>query len=163
MLARELTDLAQWCDTKPVTLARLNKLALEEYRKTWTQGAGTRARWQEGLSPFSKYCVEHGWVRENFAKKLGKIKVAVAPTLSLTKEQFAAVLYPGQRYKPKSHDAAWRRQRAIAMLLLLRWSGLRISPTRRSWRAAGGSPAGRCTCTRRRPALRGMSSCRPMS
>lgn len=127
MLTRELTDLGHWCDTKLVTMATLNKLALEDYRKTWTQGAGTRARRRERLSHFLRYCVEHGWVRDNFAAKLGKIKVPVAPTLPLTKEQFAAVLYAAQHYNPKSPDAVWRRQRAVAMLLVLRWSGLRIS------------------------------------
>jgi len=127
MLTRELTDLGHWCDKKLITMTGLIKLNLEAYRKTWTQGAGTRARRQERLSHFFKYCVEHGWIRENFAAKLGKIKVAVAPTLPLTKEQFAAVLYAAQRYNPKSPDAAWRRQRAVAMLLVLRWSGLRIS------------------------------------
>lgn len=127
MLTRELTDLGEWCGTKLVNMVTLNKLALEEYRKTWTQGAGTRARRQERLSHFFKYCVEHGWVRENFAARLGKIKVAVVPTLPLTREQFAAVLYVATRYNPKSPDATWRQQRAVAMLLLLRWSGLRIS------------------------------------
>ncbi|HYV74635.1 MAG TPA: hypothetical protein VFB24_10285, partial [Candidatus Binatia bacterium] len=67
MLTRELTDFGQWCDTKLITIALLKKMALEDYRKTWTQGAGTRARRQERLSHFFKYCVEHGWARENFA------------------------------------------------------------------------------------------------
>lgn len=126
MLTRELTDLSQWCDTRLVTIATLNKLALGEYRKTWTQGAGTR----HGDRNVSRTSSSIAWSTAGYARtsrrRLGRIKVPAAPTLPLTKEQLAAVLYAAQRYNPKSPDAAWRRQRAVAILLVLRWSGLRI-------------------------------------
>ena len=47
--------------------------------------------------------------------------------MPLTREEFERTIEAAQNYNPKSPDAAWRRQRAGAMLLLLRWSGLRIS------------------------------------
>ena len=46
--------------------------------------------------------------------------------MPLTREQFAAALLACDSYNPKAPDKEWRRQRARAMLLLLRWSGLRL-------------------------------------
>lgn len=127
MLRRDLMDFANWCSTNLVTPANINTLALEEYRKTWQGALGTRARRQERLSHFSNYCVNHDWMRQNFVAKMSKIKVAELPTLPLTREEFERTIESAQQYNPKSPDAGWRRQRALAMLLLLRWSGLRIS------------------------------------
>ena len=127
-LTRELLDFAAWCETKLLLLSGLKLLTFEDYRKTWKgAAAGTRSKRQERLKSFCKYCVGHGWMKENFAANLSKIKVSDAPTLPLTREQFDTVLETAQRYNPKAPDSAWRRQRATAMLLLLRWSGLRIS------------------------------------
>ena len=47
--------------------------------------------------------------------------------MPLSRDEFTRTIEAAQNYNPKSLDAAWRRQRAVAMLLLLRWSGLRIS------------------------------------
>ena len=127
VLKRDLTDFAAWCRRKPVTLAGIKALTVEEYRKTWPGGASTRSQRQNRLSHFLKYCVDHGWMQQNFAAKMSKIKVPDSVTMPLTSEEFSRAIDAAQYYNPNAGDAAWRRQRAIAMLQLLRWSGLRIS------------------------------------
>jgi integrase/recombinase XerD len=53
------------------------------------------------------------------------------PKHCLTREQFAAALKACSAYHPRGKDSEWRRQRATAMLLLARHSGLRISDAAR--------------------------------
>src|SRR5215469_6214826 len=74
-------------------------------------------------------------------------------TMPLSRDEFTRTIEAAQNYNPKSLDAAWRRQRAVAMLLLLRWSGLRISDaaklerskTHRRWQALPAHPKDRTT------------------
>jgi integrase len=126
MLRRDLTDFANWCAVKLVTPENVNLVTFEEYRKTWKGAPSTRSRRQTRLSVFSKYCVDRDWMRQNFVEKMSRIKVPKSPTLPLTREEFERTIAAAEHYC-RSHNATWRRQRAIAMLLLLRWSGLRIS------------------------------------
>jgi site-specific recombinase XerD len=127
MLERDLTDFASWCAKELVTLANVNTHALENYRKTWKGAPGTRARRQTRLSHFLKYCVKHQWIAQNFATDMSKIKVPKTQTLPLTRDEFERVIATAQSYKFREHLATLSRQRVVAMLLLLRWSGLRIS------------------------------------
>jgi integrase len=126
MLQRDLNDFAEWCAIKLITPINVNTLVLEEYRKTWQGAPGTRQRRQTRLSHFLKYCVKHRWIEQNFATDMSKIKVPKTPTMPLTREEFERVIAAVEHYNSYGHDRTWRRQRAIAMLLLLRWSGLRI-------------------------------------
>jgi integrase len=136
-LNRELTHFADWCETKVLLrLADVSLHALESYRKMWGGSPITRRKRQERLRSFFLYCMRHEWVTRNPAASLSKIKVSDSPTLPLTREQFAAVMAAVERYHPRGVDGSWRRQRATAMLLLLRWSGLRIGDAARLERAA---------------------------
>ena len=58
---------------------------------------------------------------------MSKIKVPKTPTLPLAREEFERVIEAAQHYKFRPDLAALSRQRVTAMLLLLRWSRLRIS------------------------------------
>jgi integrase/recombinase XerD len=70
-------------------------------------------------------------VTENTASHLSVIKVSTRPTLPLTHDEFRQVLECVEEYNPRSSDREWRRRRARAMLLLLRWSGLRLGDAAR--------------------------------
>lgn len=136
-LSRELSDFARWCDSQVVLrVSDVTLHRLEEYRKTWDGSPITRRKRQERLRSFFLYCLRHKWVSENPAAHLSTIKVSQPPTLPLTREQFEAVVEAAWRYNPKAADKNSRRQRAVAMLLLLRWSGLRISDAARLERTA---------------------------
>jgi len=127
VLIRDLTDFARWCERKPVALCGIKALTVEEYRKTWTGSPSTRAQRQDRLSHFLRYCVDHGWMVQNFAARMSKIKVPESITMPLAREEFERTIAAVEHYNPNALDATWRRERAVAMLLLLRWSGLRIS------------------------------------
>jgi site-specific recombinase XerD len=127
MLRRDLVDFADWCATKLITPINVNTLVLEDYRKTWKGAPGTRARRQTRVSHFLKYCVKHRWIEQNFATDMSKIKVPKTPTLPFTREEFERVIEAAQHYDFGADMASLSRQRVVAMLLLLRWSGLRIS------------------------------------
>ena len=133
-----------------MSLADINTLALEEYRKTWKGAAGTRARRQVRLSHVLKYCVKYQWMQQNFATEISKIKVPDSPKLPFTREEFERTI----------EAASWRRQRAVAMLLLLRWSGLRTAmPPNCSDRNLPMMASS--SSTRKRPASRCIFPCRP--
>ena len=136
-----MLDFAAWCDTKVLyrELRRVNLLALEDYRKNWRDAPVTRRKRLERLRSFFNYCLSHGWIEKNVAAHLSKIKVTESPTLPLTREQFDTEVKAVNRYNPKAPDCLSRRHRALAMLLPLRWSGLRINDaaklerTHREW------------------------------
>ncbi|MGA2371135.1 MAG: DUF6632 domain-containing protein [Candidatus Korobacteraceae bacterium] len=84
---------------------------------------------------FFRYCTKHKWSGENVAADLSRIKIEPTETLPLSREQFAAALKAAAEYHPRGKESAWRRQRATAMLLLCRHSGLRISDAARLQRS----------------------------
>ena len=135
---RELPHFAAWCESKVryVELASLDLLGMEDYRKTWTGAATTRRKRQERLRSFFGYCLRHKWIDRNVAADLEPIKTKTPPKLPLTRTEFDAVMAAVDRYHPRGRDAEWRRFRARTMLLLLRWSGLRISDAARLERTA---------------------------
>jgi site-specific recombinase XerD len=136
-LKRELNGLRDWCSGKGiVVLTELRLQHLEEFRSQWTGAPVTRRKRQERLRAFFLYCLRHKWVPENLASLLSTIRVPNAPTLPLTDAEFAAVMQAVQKYNQKAVDKEWRRQRAVAMLLLLRWSGLRLGDASRLERTA---------------------------
>jgi site-specific recombinase XerD len=129
---RELTHFAEYCASENIHLiSKITLHDLEGFRKTWPGAAITRSKRQERLRQFFRYCVKHRWCSENLAADLSKIKVEPSETLPLTCEQFAAALKATNTYHPRGRDPEWRRQRAEAMLLLCRHSGLRISDAAR--------------------------------
>jgi integrase/recombinase XerD len=131
-IKREMESLTAWCDRKGILLlSELSLHNLEDYRKTWTGAAITRHKRQERLRSFFLYCMRHRWVAENTAANLSGIKVSTSPTLPLTRDEFKRVLECAAEYNPRSSDREWRRRRARAMLLLLRWSGLRLGDAAR--------------------------------
>jgi len=136
-LTRELDSLRDWCSRKGlVVLSELTLQQLEQFRKDWTGAPITRRKRQERLRAFFLYCVRHKWIPENAASLLSSIRVANGPTLPLTDAEFASAMEAATKYNPKAADKKWRRQRATTMLLLLRWSGLRLGDASRLERSA---------------------------
>jgi site-specific recombinase XerD len=135
---RELPHFASWCtrQVRYIPLARVDLLGLEDYRKTWTGAPATRRKRQERLRSFFRYCIRHRWISYNVAADLERIQAKTPPKLPLTCEQFAAAVAAVEHYHPRGRDSQWRKMRAQAMLLLLRWSGLRIGDAAKLERSA---------------------------
>jgi integrase/recombinase XerD len=132
-LDTELTNtLLPWCEAQGISqIAALEPEQLKAFRKTWTGGPLTRSKKQERLRSFFNYCHRHGWIKQNSAAMLSRIKVDRVPTDFFTEEEVAKILAAIDKYHARGAEIQKARQRARAMILLLRWSGLRLGDAAR--------------------------------
>lgn len=99
---------------------------LSQFRATWPGAALTKYKTQERLKFFFYWCMRRGWLRENPAAGLSTIRVPPTPTLPFTAEDMSQILATVDRYPTLNSYGYDNRARIRAMVLLLRWSGLRI-------------------------------------
>ncbi len=88
-----------------------------------------RRKKQERLTGFFWFCIRAGWIVTNPTHNLGRISVTQAPTDYFTREEFDRLLDCTHLYREsRSEEAIGRVQgtRLRTLLLLMRWSGLRI-------------------------------------
>src|SRR3974390_1305171 len=114
-----------------VYLDELTLAQLERFRASLKNSPGTVKKKLEFVRSFLRYCVLHDWLAKNPAVGLSRIKVDTQPTVPFTREEFAKVLdtiplmYTSARGL-NQENSKFLRARLRAMVLLLRWSGLRI-------------------------------------
>jgi integrase/recombinase XerD len=112
-----------------VYLTELNLANLEEFRAGWKDQPLARKKKQERVLGFFWFCTRHGWLKENPAAGLSRIRVTDGPvTEYFTKDEFkkivdATYIYD-QKRKDNTDDVLGTRLRTL--LLLMRWSGLAI-------------------------------------
>jgi integrase/recombinase XerD len=108
---------------------QLDLAFFEAYRRDWPGGPTTAVKRIDRLRSFCAWCVEHGWMKKNYAKSLRPpANRAVAPTLPYTRDEFSALLKACDRATPwDNEERAANRRRLKTLILLLRFSGLRIS------------------------------------
>jgi integrase len=134
-LKRELNDLSEWAKKKPVpSMKHWNLQLLEEFRGTWTAGAVTRRKRQERLRSFFLYCINHDWIQNSPAKRLSRIKVDTVPTDYFTREEFDKIMKTVDEYAFPV-DTEKKRAQLRGLVLLMRWSGLRLGDAVRLERA----------------------------
>jgi integrase len=85
-----------------------------EFRASWTDGAISSVKKLERLRAFCRFCVTAGWVPKNPAAAVAPPAIKTPPTLPLTEKEVAKAL-------AHATDARWH-----ALILVLRWTGLRI-------------------------------------
>ncbi len=98
-----------------------------KFRATWKDAAISALKKLERLRAFFRFCHEAGWIAENPALRLKNPKVSQRPTMPFEREEMISILgacgqYPDNYGRTGQTDA--RRLRAL--VLLLRYSGLRI-------------------------------------
>jgi integrase/recombinase XerD len=114
-----------------VYLDQLNLARLERFRARLGNSPLTVKKKLEFVRSFFRYCILHDWMSKNPAAGLSRIKVKAPPTVPFTAEEFIQLLatvrlmYTSARGL-NSQTSTFLRARLRAMLLLLRWSGLRI-------------------------------------
>ena len=122
---RELLEgkLLPFCEDKGYDL--LNQLTvdvLRSFRKTWKYGPLSAMKRLEYLRVFFRFCHESGWIERNVARAVQAPKVPPRQTLPFDDSEIRRILASADRlaghgqYGPKIK----------AMVLLLRYSGLRI-------------------------------------
>src|SRR5262249_31108816 len=94
---------------------------LRSFRATWTENNLTHRNKLERLRTFLRFRVEAECIRKTGAPQLRARKVPAPPTLPLTRDEIAQILAACHEYPDRLNAA-----RLKALLLLLRYSGLRI-------------------------------------
>jgi integrase len=116
LLFRQLQDFADHRGFR-----YLNEFGLDqwrEFRATWPNKNVAALKKLGYLRSFLRFCHDNGWLPENYGRKLGSPKVTQRPTMPFTQDEMVKILAAA---KPGS--------RVRALVLLLRYSGLRIQDT----------------------------------
>lgn len=109
--------------TESTGRTRLKQLTVEvlrEFRSTWTFAPTTHQKRLETLKSFLRFCETAGWIRRNPGSALRPPKVHAVPTLPFSEHDVQKLLDATEKYRGNG-------DRLRAMILLLRYSGLRIS------------------------------------
>ncbi len=108
-------------------LGELTTAHLEAFRDTWRDGALAKKKKQERLIGFFYYCMRLGWIKENPAIQLGRIKADGPPTDYFPKEEFDKIIDATYVYQPKGWMECRNQATRLRVLTwLMHWSGLAI-------------------------------------
>jgi integrase/recombinase XerD len=122
-------QLAVFCKGAGITLVSEIDLAVtEKFRQTWSKcTAGSSGKRLERLRTFQAYLAKHGWLAANYAKLLKRPKASTAPTMPFSVDEMRRLLDACDDFaakRPKHGHVKLQRLRAL--ILLARYSGLRI-------------------------------------
>lgn len=122
---RELLEgkLLPFCNGKGISLLKqLDVTTLRSFRNGWKYSALSAVKRLEYLRSFLRFCKDSGWIDSNAAMLLKPPKVGHRPTLPFEDTEMERIL------KTASALASWGSfgPKARAMVLLLRYSGLRM-------------------------------------
>jgi site-specific recombinase XerD len=110
----------------PVAHISLEKLTM--YRQGRKLAASSQRKELEHLRNFFTFCLDREWTPRNPARKLKPPRETAQPTLPFDREEVTKILAACGQITNKNVPAAEQaRRRARAMILLMLYSGLRIS------------------------------------
>ena len=122
-------NLLSWCERKRLQfILDLTTARLTEWRSTWGLAPITMQTQQQRVANFFVFCVSQGWLDHNPACLLSRIHVEHRPTDYFKREEFEKLIEATRSFgigSGSSDKVSWRI-RVRTMLLLLRWSGLRL-------------------------------------
>jgi integrase len=100
---------------------------LEEFRAGWPDGDLARQKKQERIRTVLRYARNHKMIEHNPALELGKIVVKPKQVVPFTDDEMLAIETAARsRIEDKPTDQQTKRKMAYALILLMRYSGLRI-------------------------------------
>lgn len=110
-------------------VSELNVEVMTAFRGTWKDGARSSAKKLERLRTFFRFCERRKWTDSNPAADLKAPRVSVKPTLPFTGDEMLKILGDGLgKYADKMGGRGRLNARRLrALVLLMRYSGLRIS------------------------------------
>ena len=109
-------------------VAEFDLEALSRFRATWNEGPRTAAKTLERLRAFFRYATERRWTETNLAALLRPPKVSPRPTMPLEHTEFVKILTACEKREVEVQAPGYRNaQRLKTLVLLLRYSGMRIS------------------------------------
>ena len=123
------SKLLPWCEQ--CGLVRLDQIQLShlrEFRQNWDVSASTAGRWHERLRSFFAFCVTNGWLRANPTDALKRpVRARIVPTNCFSRNEFQQITAATEGYEYGGGFDCWHRgRRMLALVLLMRWSGLAI-------------------------------------
>jgi integrase/recombinase XerD len=109
-------------------LARFDVNAVREFHCTWTDSAISALKKLERLRAFFRFCQDSGWLDGNPAAKLKAPEVGNVFTPPFTQEEMIAIFGAFSQMPTRREGAeSLSIDRLRALVLLMRYSGLRIS------------------------------------
>jgi integrase/recombinase XerD len=124
LLDRQLVSFAK---QKGFTLiAQFDLETLREFRGGWKDSPISAGKKLERLRAFFRFCHDSGYVAENPVVKIKAPKITNAPTLPFTKDEMEKIIWACELFSTAGKYRALNRTRVRAMVLLLRFSGVRI-------------------------------------
>ena len=102
-------------------VAEFTLAELEAFRSSWKVGAVRRQKHQERLKAIFRYAYKHKMIQDNPAQELGSIKVRATKAAPFENDEWNRMVQVA-----KANESVMG-QKAYALLLLMRYSGLRIS------------------------------------
>lgn len=121
-------QMLAWCRSgRYQYLDQLDHNALLAFRSTWKDAPLSRQTKQHRLSSFFRACIRRRYLGHNPAENMGKIKITQRPTEPFAREDFDQIIMATyQLEKLRRGDERNTPVRLRSLILLLRWSGLRI-------------------------------------
>jgi integrase/recombinase XerD len=102
--------------------------AISQFRTTWKDGPRSSAKKLERLRSFFRFSQRRKWIEENPATELKAPKVSLCPTMPYSREEMKRILAATEGYEfDVPHRCKENARRLRALILLLRFSGMRIS------------------------------------
>lgn len=100
---------------------------LRSFRRSWVDGGISALKKLERLRAFFRFAHESGWIAQNPATKLKEPQVEHPPTMPFNQEEMINILAACTQYPDNYRRTGQANsQRIRALVLLLRYSGLRI-------------------------------------
>jgi integrase/recombinase XerD len=109
-------------------LPELDTQTLRGFRASWKDGDLAGLKKLERLRSFFRFARENGWVTDNPAQAIKNPKVSLRPTLPFSQEEMIRILGAAtQKIEEARADRRDKNRRMRVLVLLLRYTGLRIS------------------------------------
>lgn len=95
---------------------------LEEFRRQWKDGPLAKKKKQERVLGFFYFCQRHGWIRENHAAGLSRVRVKDRPVTDyFARGEFNELVDSTYRYQQRgregANDPVGKRLRALLLLM----------------------------------------------
>ena len=121
-------QLAAFCkDRGLLYLVQLGINELDSFIATWKDSSISKVKKVERLKGFFRFCHSRKMIPDDPSVSLRKPKVTDPPTLPFSKEQMAEILHACDRFLGSNRKPGGQNsQRLRTLVLLMRYSGLRI-------------------------------------
>ena len=102
--------------------------AICNFRSTWKDAPRTAIKKLERLRAFFGFCLDHGWVESNLAKKIKSPIAKAAPTMPLEHKEWTKLLAACDANITNAQPSGkLNALRLKSLIIVMRYSGLRIS------------------------------------